>query len=147
MQRYRGLIFIEVAIVAVLLSLLFCFSLPLYRQHAVTVKTTLFKQELIAMLATAKLQAFVLGKTLILEPLRITATGEWQQGLRLCVQHGETLQHWIWPELSTTVLWYGFHSRRHILIEAHLDKLAMNGYFQIGEIQLVVNRFGRVRES
>ncbi len=145
MRRHCGLTLIELMISIVIISLLLCFSMPLYQKHLSDTKTTLLKRELIAILATARLQAFLLGQTLVLEPLLLTSTGVWQQGVQLRMQHGEILHHWLWPESHGQISWVGFYSKEFILIDAYPDKLAMNGYFQIDETRLIINRFGRVR--
>lgn len=146
MSRTDGLTLVELLLCVSLLSLLLCFGLPLYRQHEVVTRQKLFEKELTTLLTTARLQAFVLQKTLRLEPFHFSPTEGWQKGIRLREDKGVSVLHeWTWPATHPLVVWSGFRSNSSIVIDAYPEKLAMNGYFQVGKHRLVVNRFGRIR--
>lgn len=147
MLGVRGLTLVELMISIAILSLLLCFCMPLYQRHQSTTQMKFFEKELAAVLTTARLQAFLLEKSLCLEPMQLGSTGAWLGGVRLRVEGDKKniLHEWSWPTIHASVAWFGFRSKHFISISAHPEKLAMNGYFQVGDHQIIVNRFGRIR--
>lgn len=145
MQRYFGFTLIELMIGILVMSLVLCFSMPFYRNTRASKEETLFKEELIVLLATTKLQAFLMGSPLILEPLYRASDGAWQKGIRCRTTDGATRYQWQWPPIHASVRWFGFQGSDAILVSPYPHQLAMNGYFEVDKTLLIVNRFGRVR--
>ena len=147
MHRVCGLTLVELMSSVAILGLLLCFCVPLYQQHQSVTKMKFFEKELAAILTTARLQAFLLEKSLCLEPLRLGTSGTWLGGIRLRVEGDKKniLHEWSWPTTHASVAWFGFRSKHFISISAYPEKFAMNGYIQIGHHQIIVNRFGRIR--
>jgi Tfp pilus assembly protein FimT len=145
MRYYFGLTILELMVSLALIGLLFCFTLPLYQTQRAFTETKLFQKELTSILTTARLEAFLLQKPLKLEPIHLGLSNEWEQGIRLSTNQDTVLHRWTWSYINRPVLWFGFRSKQSITIDFLPEKLAMNGYFQIGDTRLIVNRFGRVR--
>ncbi len=147
MRRCFGFTLIELMISIVVMSLILCFVMPFYRVNQASTAESFFKDELIVFLTTAKLQAFLTRMPLVLEPWEQGPDGVWKKGLRLRTGNGTIRAQWRWPSTQVPVRWFGFQGRDKIWISPHPQQLAMNGYFEIGQVRLIVNRFGRIRKS
>ncbi|WP_133127439.1 GspH/FimT family pseudopilin [Legionella nagasakiensis] len=106
----------------------------------------------------ARTQALIRGETLALTPL--PGANNWRQGMMLFVDNPEHVYspgskiihewHWNYPS-EWEILWQGFQSSHYLLFSANIRQSAANGHFIVKDrktqYQLIVNRFGKVREN
>ncbi|QBR84231.1 pilus assembly protein [Legionella israelensis] len=113
------------------------------------------KDELKTAVHYARMQSFIIGKTLYLE--NISRSNDWSCGMVLYEVNSNgskiPLHKWQWNHPHWQIYWSGFSSRNSILFSPHPHFAAMNGQFRIinartqQQTTLVINRLGRIKES
>jgi len=159
MQRSgeRGFTLMELLLCLCLISIIGFFSLtylpPLYKKNHVEAISADIKTAIHA----AKLQALVMGKTLVLT--RLPDTKDWSRGMLLFEDNAnhqftpdiKPLYQWHWKSTGTHVSWHGFRSSEYLLFATDLNSCVTNGFFTIQNngqlVKLIVNRVGRVRKA
>jgi Tfp pilus assembly protein FimT len=152
-MKQAGFTWISVLIVLSVLGGLLTAGAPHWTSFRERRAKKIVFHEISQMLAFARTEAFLRGKTLRLSPMH--PTGNWVCGVQLqpskylSDEVSDKIRIWYFPE-NAQLTWHGFLAQDNLLIAAVPDRLAMNGYFLFEAAHTlperwVVNRFGRIR--
>lgn len=153
----KGVTLIELLLSVTLAATLLMFSLlgldSLHKKNQLQLMVNAVKDAI----NTAKLEALLLNKPLILAPLQ--DFNDWSHGWVLFVDNkthhlkpGEKKLHeWRWEPNNIRMIWHGFQSTHYLLFKPDVGHNASNGYFIImnatQQARLIVNRLGRVKQD
>lgn len=155
MSKLSGLSLFELLIVLLLVSLLFCFGLPLTTHWYQRQIAWVHQKDIEQAIAHGNQESVILGEPLRLVPFQ---KKDWSSGMVLLRERDlrdpkpSILYSWQWRDSVYRVIWHGFLSNEYLRFTPDLNQSAQNGYFLIENqaqhgVKLSVNRVGRVREE
>jgi prepilin-type N-terminal cleavage/methylation domain-containing protein len=145
-DRLVGFTLLELLLSLAIISIVFCFSMPLFRGTNLNHQVVQLQQHLIQVLKYARFQAFLRHETLLIKP--ISQQGLWREGAEIIDSSDQVIYKRPW-QFNLDVDWHGFYDHQKITVAAEPENLSMNGYFLIKNNhtlvgKLVVNRFGQI---
>ncbi|MFT4058253.1 MAG: prepilin-type N-terminal cleavage/methylation domain-containing protein [Legionella sp.] len=155
-MKNKGFTLLELVITMTLLILLTTLSIASYSYLVRNNEQQTIIDELSSAVQYAKMQALILGKSVILQP--VDDSLDWSHGLLLTTwsskQHqSEILHQWQWYHPQWQLTWIGAHSDNKILFSDNPMHAISNGHFNLMNIStaknkiIILNRLGRIRVS
>lgn len=155
-MKIKGFTLLELLICISISALLITIGIVSYTSLIEKNELNIIEDELRTAIQYAKNQALILGKTVVLSPVKPTL--DWSQGAELGslnyrARQFESLYSWQWHHPSWIITWVGIHSSNKITFTNNLSHAISNGHFILENSRtheskvIILNRLGRLREK